>query len=105
MAKPRKRAPVKLSPEEEEQEAKRKLKAAEARKKAAAQRSEAGRAAIIKEIQANARARNAKCSCPVKPTMTLEEILRVKTCTESVGGRGPGWICPVTDAIRRRLGH
>jgi hypothetical protein len=94
-----------LSPEEEEREAKRKLKIAEATRKAAQERSAAGRAETIKEILG---AENAKaCRCPIRPTTTLDDILRMKTCTEGGVGRnmGAGYICPVVDRIRRRLGH
>lgn len=106
MAKPRRSTPVALTPEEEEREAKRKLKIAENKKKAGEIRSAAGRAETIREIRSADNARS--CRCPLTPSMTLEEILRMKTCTEGGSGsahNGAGFICPVTDRLRRRLGH
>lgn len=70
-----------------------------AREAAAAAR----RAAIIAETIETQEAQG--CRCPIKATMTLRGLNRLSGGCTGVQMGGPGWVCPVLDRLRRRLGH
>lgn len=97
--------PLTATPAEEERAARErqrrldKLQREAARARAREERSK--RATVIREELARPQAR--RCRCGITTRTTREELdALAEGCTGSVRG-GRGYICPVLDAIRRRL--
>ena len=90
------------SPREEERAARDQHRQLERARKAAnakvAKQTQGKLAGIIREELARPRAR--ACKCQITPRTTMAELQAMGSgCT---AGR---WVCPVLDAIRRRMGH
>ncbi len=85
------------TPKNEERAARDRLKAIEraraAKEKATARR----RAGVIRDELARPRAKD--CRCPITAQSTLEQLRAL-----GAGCTAGQWVCPILDAIRRRVG-